>query len=69
MVEHLFSHFPDICGYTCPVCRKPSTRKNRLMEHMEKNHTSEMLILFGIETLEQYAARFDSDSEEQEELR
>ena len=39
------------------------------MEHMESIHTPDMLILFGIEALEQYGETLDINSEEQGRLR
>ena len=41
--EHLFSHFPDICGFSCPVCRKPEKRRKELVRHMEASHSAEIL--------------------------
>ena len=69
MREHMFSHYPDICGMACPICRKPEKRKGGLMEHMEKTHSPEVLVLFGIEYIKQYEVKFDTNSEEQINLR
>ena len=69
MREHMFSHYPDICGMACPICRKPEKRKVGLMEHMEKTHSPEVLVLFGIEYIKQYDVKFDTNSEEQINLR
>ena len=69
MREHMFSHYPDICGMACPVCRKPEKRKQGLMEHIERTHSPEVLVLFGIEYVKQYEVKFDTNSEEQVKLR
>ena len=69
MREHMFSHYPDICGMACPICRKPEKRKQGLMEHIERTHSPEVLVLFGIEYVKQYEVKFDTNSEEQVKLR
>ena len=69
MREHMFSHYPDICGMACPVCRKPEKRKQGLMEHIERTHSPEVLVLFGIEYVKQYEVKFNTNSEEQVKLR
>ena len=69
MREHLHSHFPDICGFACPVCRKTEKRKQNLMNHMEQSHADEVLVLFGIEYIKQYEVIFDTNSDEQVDLR
>ena len=65
----MFSHYPDICGMACPICRKPEKRKQGLMEHIERTHSPEVLVLFGIEYVKQYEVKFDTNSEEQVKLR
>ena len=67
--EHLFKHYPDVCGFACPVCRKPVKRKRELILHMERTHTPECLKLFGVEYMKQYEVGFDTNSEEQVNLR
>ena len=67
--EHLFKHYPDVCGFACPVCRKPVKRKRELILHMERTHTPECLKLFGVEYMKQYEVGFDTSSEEQVNLR
>ena len=67
--EHLFKHYPDVCGFACPVCRKPVKRKRELILHMERTHTPECLKLFGVEYMKQYEVAFDTNSEEQVNLR
>ena len=69
MREHMFVHFPDICGFACLVCRKPEKRKANLMEHIERTHVPEVLVLFGIEYIKQYEVRFETNSDEQMHLR
>ena len=69
MREHMFSHYPDICGMACLVCRKPEKRKQGLMEHIERTHSPEVLVLFGIEYVKQYEVKFNTNSEEQVKLR
>ena len=39
------------------------------MEHIEKTHSPEVLVLFGIEYIKQYEVKFDTNSEEQINLR
>ena len=39
------------------------------MEHIEKTHSPEVLVLFGIEYVKQYEVKFDTNSEEQINLR
>ena len=65
----MFSHYPDICGMACPICRKPEKRKQGLMEHIERTHSPEVLVLFGIEYVKQYEVKFNTNSEEQVKLR
>merc|ERR1712130_328050 len=67
--EHLYKHYPDVCGFACPVCRKPVKRKRELILHMERTHTPECLKLFGVEYMKQYEVGFDTNSEEQVNLR
>ncbi len=67
--EHLFKHYPDVCGFACPVCRKPVKRKRELILHMERTHTPECLKLFGVEYMKQYEVGFDTNSVEQVNLR
>ena len=67
--EHLFTHFPDICGCACPVCRKPEKRKSLLLKHMEDCHTKEVLIIMGVTDIRVYDQMFSSFSEEQKALR
>ena len=67
--EHLYKHYPDVCGFACPVCRKALKRKRELILHMERTHTAECLKLFGVEYMKQYEVAFDTNSEEQVNLR
>ena len=67
--EHLFTHFPDICGCACPVCRRPEKRKSLLIKHMEECHTKEVLIIMGVPNISVYEKQFSSFSEEQKALR
>ena len=67
--EHLFSHFPDITGCACPVCRRPEKRKSLLLKHMEESHTKEVLIIMGVPDIRLYDQQFSSFSEEQKALR
>ena len=69
MQEHLFTHFPDICGFACIVCRKTEKRKKNLMKHLETAHARDFLELLGIGNLEVYASQFSSNSDEQINLR
>ena len=67
--EHLFTHFPDITGCACPVCRRPEKRKSLLIKHMEESHNKEVLVIMGVPDLGQYVRQFSSFSEEQKALR
>jgi len=69
MLEHLFSHFPDICGFACIVCRKTEKRKKNLMRHLEAAHSKQWLQLLGISDLQLYEEQFSSNSDEQTNLR
>ena len=69
MKEHLFKHFPDLCGIACPVCRKTWKRKRDLILHMERIHAADVLMAHGIEYMKQYEVAFDTNSEEQVRLR
>ena len=69
MQEHLFSHFPDICGFACIVCRKTEKRKKNLMKHLESAHSTEVLDMLGVGNLELYETQFSSNSDEQVNLR
>ena len=69
MREHMFRHFPDICGFACPVCRKTAKRRKDLVEHMMNVHSTQVLTLYGIKDMKEYAEKFDSNSEEQIGLR
>ena len=69
MEEHLFSHFPDICGFACIVCRKTEKRKKNLIKHLEVAHEPAMLEMLGITDLQMYEKDFSSNSDEQINLR
>ena len=69
MQEHLFSHFPDICGFACIVCRKTEKRKKNLMKHLQVAHPIEVLEMLGVGNLTMYEKNFSSDSDEQINLR
>ena len=69
MQEHLFSHFPDICGFACIVCRKTEKRKKNLMRHLEIAHSTDVLEMLGVGNLMVYEDHFSSNSDEQVNLR
>ena len=69
MQEHLFSHFPDICGFACIVCRKTEKRMKNLIKHLETAHSTEVLDMLGVGNLELYETQFCSNSDEQLNLR
>ena len=69
MQEHLFSHLPDICGFACIVCRKAEKRKGNLIRHLMIAHSSEVLAMLGVGDLKMYQENFNSNSDEQLNLR
>ena len=69
MKEHLFSHFPDICGFACIVCRKTEKRKQNLIRHLKTAHSIDVLEMLGVGNLEMYEEQFSSNSDEQVNLR
>ena len=70
MQEHLFSHFPDICGFACIVCRKTEKRKmHNLMKHLETAHSTDVLEMLGVGVMKMYEENFSSNSDEQVNLR
>ena len=69
MKEHLFSHFPDICGFACIVCRKTEKRKQNLIRHLKTAHPIDVLEMLGLGDLEMYEEQFSSNSDEQINLR
>ena len=69
MQEHLFAHFPDICGFACIVCRKTEKRKKNLMKHLETAHSLDVLEMLGVGDLTVYESEFNSNSDEQINLR
>ena len=69
MMEHLFTHFPDICGFACIVCRKTEKRKKNLMAHLETAHSQDILEMLGVSNLALYEEHFSSNSDEQINLR
>jgi hypothetical protein len=69
MKEHIFKHYPDVCGFACPVCRKTTKRLRGLVLHMERGHAPEVLAKHGIEFMKAYEVQFDTNSDEQMKLR
>ena len=69
MKEHLFSHFPDICGFACIVCRKTEKRKQNLSRHLKTAHSIDVLEMLGVGNIEMYEEQFSSNSDEQVNLR
>jgi len=65
----LVTHFPDICGFACIVCRKTEKSKKHLIKHLETAHSKDILEMLGVSNLELYEQHFSTNSDEQINLR
>ena len=69
LIKHLYTHYPDICGFACLVCRKPEMSLESLLKHLKNFHEQDVLNKCCLFDLKHYENNFSCFSEEQQSLR